>query len=266
MKKKKAQRRIVIGDVHGCAEELLDLLDRCKYDSSKDRLILAGDLVDKGPESKRVVQNAIMLDAECVLGNHDEKHLRWNRWLRKKKENPEVNIPMKDNGFFWEMTDKEFHYFESMPLYILDGDWCIVHAGLECDGRWPHQMDPKVMVRIRDVHWKTGLYHQPPQAGERATGAVRWAERWQGPVNVIYGHAPGYDVKIDRQGLLGKVCLGIDTGAVHGGYLTALIYDDRVWNICQVRGRQKYAEPFVVAGEEPEDYVQFGRAFEASHP
>ena len=77
-------RTIVVGDVHGCLEELDELLSRLEVGPS-DRLVLAGDLMDRGPDPVGVVRRARERGALAVLGNHDEKHLRFARHEAKRR-------------------------------------------------------------------------------------------------------------------------------------------------------------------------------------
>ena len=65
------ERYIILGDVHGCYDEMRLLLNKCEYNNKKDQLIFVGDLVNKGPKSKQVVEYALKQDALMVLGNHD---------------------------------------------------------------------------------------------------------------------------------------------------------------------------------------------------
>lgn len=68
----KYSRLIVIGDVHGCVVELEELLLKCGYDSSKDLVVLVGDLVNKGPHSAKVVKLVRKYGFKSVIGNHDD--------------------------------------------------------------------------------------------------------------------------------------------------------------------------------------------------
>jgi predicted phosphodiesterase len=70
------ERFFVIGDVHGCVNELNALVTKLNYDPTKDQLILAGDLTAKGPDSGGVIRRAKELGAFCVRGNHDDKIVR----------------------------------------------------------------------------------------------------------------------------------------------------------------------------------------------
>ncbi|KAG0033486.1 hypothetical protein BGZ81_008313 [Podila clonocystis] len=76
-----ARRTIVIGDIHGSLAGFEGFLTQIGYDSTQDQLILAGDLVAKGPESLRVIDKARSLNALCVRGNHDDKVIRWRGYL-----------------------------------------------------------------------------------------------------------------------------------------------------------------------------------------
>ena len=69
------RRLIFVGDIHGCKDELLDLLRKVKFDKNMDHLICTGDVVSKGPDSLGVVDTLIALNASSVRGNHEDKVL-----------------------------------------------------------------------------------------------------------------------------------------------------------------------------------------------
>ena len=85
---KENKRIIIFGDIHGCIDELNESLDSLKFDPSKDRLIFTGDLVDRGPDSGAVVRFVRLGGYECVCGNHDDKHIRYFKHAKMKRENP----------------------------------------------------------------------------------------------------------------------------------------------------------------------------------
>ena len=66
---------IIVGDVHGCLEELKILLTRCSYEKERDKVIFVGDLVNKGPSSAEVIRFVRGMGASCVRGNHDDDAL-----------------------------------------------------------------------------------------------------------------------------------------------------------------------------------------------
>ena len=63
------KRTIIVGDVHGCIDEFDELVNLVSYDKTRDRLILLGDLIDRGPDSVAVVKRAREMNLECVMGN-----------------------------------------------------------------------------------------------------------------------------------------------------------------------------------------------------
>ncbi|KAG0055131.1 hypothetical protein BGZ83_009543 [Gryganskiella cystojenkinii] len=76
-----ASRTIVVGDIHGSLVGFEGFLKQIGFDNTKDNLILAGDLVAKGPQSLEVIDKARSLNAKCVRGNHDDKVIRWKGYL-----------------------------------------------------------------------------------------------------------------------------------------------------------------------------------------
>ncbi|KAF9931787.1 hypothetical protein FBU30_009591 [Linnemannia zychae] len=77
----KDRRTIVVGDVHGSLVGLERFLEKIQHNPKKDTLVLAGDIIAKGPESLKVVDLAIKLEAKCVRGNHDDTVIRWRGFL-----------------------------------------------------------------------------------------------------------------------------------------------------------------------------------------
>lgn len=80
------QRVFVIGDVHGCLNELNALINKIQYNPQTDYIILAGDLVAKGPDSLGVIRRAKQLGARCVRGNHDDKVIRFKTFYNANQE------------------------------------------------------------------------------------------------------------------------------------------------------------------------------------
>lgn len=80
------KRLVIIGDTHGRLITLKSLLDKISFDNTTDHLILAGDLVTKGPDSRGLVQFARDIGASAVRGNHDDHVLEAAKWLSRKKQ------------------------------------------------------------------------------------------------------------------------------------------------------------------------------------
>ncbi|KAL3154850.1 hypothetical protein ABBQ38_011392 [Trebouxia sp. C0009 RCD-2024] len=120
-------RLIIIGDVHGCALELAQLLVKIKYDRGRDKLVFVGDLVNKGPNSLQVLRLAMTLGAAAVRGNHDDQALSA---YRKLGEPAQVMAP----HLRWvkAMRPEEAAFLRDLPFTISvpSHRLLIVHAGL----------------------------------------------------------------------------------------------------------------------------------------
>lgn len=227
-------RTIFVGDIHGCLEEFNELLSRVAFRQGEDRLVLVGDLMDRGPDPVGVVHRARDLDAVCVLGNHDEKHLRWHRHEAKKRMRPGYKNPMRpfDERRLAEteaLGRDGIAWLSERPIFAQIGSWVAVHAGFEPGLPFNEQRDEKMMrVRYVDGNGKmVPITNDIDQPG----GTRRWAEAYQQPQHVVYGHhagslsKPRIDVYESDAGMR-WMRYGIDTGCCFGGHLTALVVPD----------------------------------------
>jgi hypothetical protein len=196
-------RTIIIGDVHGCLKELESLLEVVRP-TGHDSLWFLGDLVDRGPDSAGVVRLVRKLNANLVLGNHDDKHVRYRRFLQRREEEPDFRIPMTPSEHFLEVHRD-----------LSDG-WVLVHGGLMPGRPLSRPLRP---LNLRYLHRRTGRALSLQEANAAPDEAVHWSDRWGGPFRVIYGHDAQVEV-VER-----RYSLGIDTGVVYGGRLTAAVLE-----------------------------------------
>ena len=208
------RRTLLVGDVHGCNDELGDLLKAAAW-MPQDCLVLVGDLVAKGPDSAGVVQRARELGALAVLGNHDAHLLDVRRGGAKKSHHAHVVKSLQ--GDDWE-------YLEELPLWLelSELDCLVVHAGLVPSVPLPRQ--PKhVLLNVRSIDARG-------HASMRAEGGAPWASLWPGPRHVVFGHDA-------RRGLQQHAhATGLDTGCVYGKALTGLWLPER--RLVSVRARR----------------------------
>jgi bis(5'-nucleosyl)-tetraphosphatase (symmetrical) len=231
---------IVIGDVHGCLEELDELLALANPHRNH-RLVFLGDLVDRGPDPAGVVRRVRELGAECVMGNHDEKHIRWARHQTRAKADPTYNNPMKPLSVeraaqHEQIGEDGIAFLASLPLTIdLGNGWFASHAGAAPNRPFADQK-PAVLLRCRWVDDKGAMISQ----AERPEGARHWAEMWSGAESLVYGHhVHGREtIHIDRHP--SATCVGIDTGCCFGGRLTAYVVESG--DVIQVPARREYAK------------------------
>jgi predicted phosphodiesterase len=214
-------RLIAIGDIHGCHEEFAELLSLLEL-KPDDRLILLGDLVNRGPDSHRVIELARAHRAISLLGNHELRLLNYRRTRDLKY------IKEHDLETFDQLRPDDWTYLEKMLLTYEEPalNLVLVHGGFLPGQPWQRQ-PAEVVTRIQVID-RDG---QPRKRAD-APDAPFWADLWNGPPYVIYGHTPRPEIyKL-------KWSLGLDTACVMGGHLTAFILPEK--RFVQVKARQRY--------------------------
>jgi predicted phosphodiesterase len=212
-------RTIVIGDIHGCYDELLALLDKVQA-GALDRIIAVGDLIVKG-ERNREVLDLFMSDARfsSVLGNHDRAILRY--WRGKKKK---LNEQQHDCRLQLESGRERYEaYLASLPLTLDLGAHLVVHAGLR-PGVALAEQSPKDLTELRTLEGKRSSPKGTP-----------WYDVYDGAQTVLFGHWPAPAVR------RGKCAIGLDTGCVYGYELTAYVVE--TGEFVQVKAARAYDEP-----------------------
>lgn len=236
-------RDLVVSDIHGCLEEFDELLRVVEYKPATDRLVLLGDLIDRGPDSIGVVRRARELKAEAVLGNHEEKQLLFRRRQRQNRETGRVNHmqfgPAK-RAVFDQFNEEDWAYLEAMPLWIDLGDGLTaVHAGFEPGLSMQAQRSDKV---VRVVYVGEDGKMAVPKQGEdphaKPAGSHRWALLWD-RFDVVYGHAV-FSLGHPIDDFVGPYKhRAIDTGCYAGGRLTALVREQSTQYV-QVQAKHVY--------------------------
>jgi protein phosphatase len=231
----------IIGDVHGCADELEELLGTLGYvvDSGTwchpagRRAIFVGDLVDRGPRIPDVLRLVMaMVEAGTALavpGNHDIK-------LMRKLQGRDVQIThgLQESLAQLDTDPAEFRaqvaaFLDSLVShYVLDdGRLVVAHAGMK------EEMQGRGSGKVRDF----ALYGETTGETDEFGLPIRynWASEYRGPAMVVYGHTP-----VPEPEWLNRT-INIDTGCVFGGRLTALRYPEK--ELVSVAARRVYATP-----------------------
>lgn len=214
-------RLIAIGDIHGCHLEFAELLARLAI-TRDDRLILVGDLVNRGPDSNKVLDLARENRAIALLGNHELRLLK-HRITGEKKY-----LKEGDAETAAKLRPEDWALLEAMPLTFEEPalNTVFVHGGFLPTDAWQKQ-PAEVVTRIQVVD-REGR----PAKRADAPGAPLWADLWSGPPFVVYGHTPRPEIyKL-------KWSAGIDTACVYGGHLTAYVLPEK--RFLQVKARQRY--------------------------
>jgi protein phosphatase len=231
----------LIGDIHGCYDELILLLQELGYQQTNEqwqhpegrKVVFAGDLVDRGPKTPEVLRLVMGMvkagHALCVPGNHDIKLLRW---LNGKNVQPKHGLQQtieqleKETPAFKEEI-KEF--IDSLVShYVLDdGKLVVAHAGLR------EKMQGRGSGAVREFC----LYGETTGEIDEFGLPVRynWASEYRGKAIVVYGHTP-----VPEAQWLNRT-IDIDTGCVFGGKLTALRYPEK--ELVSIPALATYCEP-----------------------
>ena len=199
----KMGRTIVIGDIHGCYDELIELLNKLTL-TSEDRVVAVGDLTVKGPKSREVLE-LFSTDPRfsSVLGNHDLSLVR--HW---RGEN--VSLKASQAAVLAELQvpdDRYLRYLASLPLLINLDSHVVVHAGVR-PGVPLDQQSADDLIELRTL-------------GEDRTSrkGTPWYEVYEGPPTALFGHWPAPQPRVFSH------AIGIDTGCVYGGQLTAYVLE-----------------------------------------
>lgn len=233
----------IIGDVHGCFDELVELIRQLGHNVDETaftvqpangrKLVFVGDLVDRGPKVPQVlklVMNAVASDAAfCVPGNHDAK-------LMRKLRGREVQITHGLAESLAQLADEPEDFRKRVAKFIDDlvshyllddGKLVVAHAGMK------ESMQGRGSGAVREF----ALFGETTGETDEFGLPVRynWAAEYRGAATVVYGHTP-----VPEPEWLNRT-INIDTGCVFGGKLTALRYPEK--ELVSVPAKQTYAEP-----------------------
>ena len=200
------QKIFVVGDIHGCFEKLIALMDKLPINYNQDQLIFIGDYIDRGPSSFEVVRYLIELkklkpDTVFIKGNHEDmlqNYLdgsdRFTYQLNGGQQTLDEYLSRSDSKDAFPIPADHLEFFNSLPLYYQTDDYIFVHAGLR--EKVPLESQDKM-----DLLWIREAFLQSEfDFGKR----------------VIFGHTPF------KEPLQQPNKIGIDTGAVYGNLLTCV--------------------------------------------
>lgn len=248
------RRTIVIGDIHGCIVEFRELIDKLAVTSS-DQVICLADFMDKGPSPAETVRFARESGFQAVLGNHEEKHVRWRKHEDRRRANPGYKNPMRPLGprasvENERLSEEDVAWLRSLPTFLrFASGWVAVHGGL-FPGAPVEDQDPDDIIRARWVSAEGKAVPTDYNKPGRPPGAFHWTEVYDGTDHVVTGHeAHSLSSPLVVRHATGATCYGIDTGCVHGGRLTALVLNGENVSFTQVQARQVYDPPHTAIPE-----------------
>ncbi|MDE5584589.1 MAG: polynucleotide kinase-phosphatase [Ruminococcus sp.] len=232
----------IIGDIHGCFDELTELLAKLGYAENQDgiffhpdgrRAVFLGDLCDRGYNNVGVLRLVMGMvksgNAFAVVGNHDVKLTKYlkgkNVQLTYGLDKTVAELSQESEDFRNEVRD----FMDGLiSHYVFDGGKLVVaHAGIK------QEYIGRGSGRVREFC----IYGETTGETDNFGLPVRldWASDYRGRATIVYGHTPSDEVKTVN----GTYC--IDTGCVFGGKLTAMRYPEK--QFVSVESHEKYYEP-----------------------
>jgi diadenosine tetraphosphatase ApaH/serine/threonine PP2A family protein phosphatase len=211
-------RLIVYGDIHGCLDEFKKLRDQINPQKN-DIEVCVGDIITKGTHSIETLhyiqENGIL----SVLGNHEDKIIRYLNHQESPKKNPIV-LNDDEQQIVDNLATKDREFLYSLPLFLRFGQITVVHGGLQNSmvlenlSNREYQKVLRLRYLDQDGHF---IAH-----GEETEDSTFWADVYDGNQGfIVYGHQWFDEPKISKN------AIGIDTGCVYGKKLSAVMIDPK---------------------------------------
>jgi serine/threonine protein phosphatase 1 len=244
---------IIIGDVHGCIDELKQLISILDP-SKEDKLFFIGDLIDKGPDSPAVIkfvkELAVKFTVNLVLGNHEEKFLRYWKHVKNGK-GAEKNMKNTDEypKLHSELDEEDIIFLESAyySIPLPEIGLTLLHGGVSNNLHFPFPFKYSYLEhnakKYKGLDLITKTRYLNPEGkfvglGEEKESDKFWAETYNGAYGkIIFGHQPF----LQEQPKIFPNAIGIDTACVFGGWLTAMVVEGHNVEFKQVKSLMVYS-------------------------
>jgi len=210
-------RIIVYGDIHGCLDEFKELRKEINPENN-DIEISVGDFLNKGPYSLKTLRYLNKHDILSVMGNNEAKIVKLYHKYQKKGADYLGTLRNSDRKTLLELEHDDIIYLESLPYFLKIDTLTIVHGGVENSMTLSEEMsdkEKKLLTQLRFYNKK----HEPIPYDDFENREMFWSEGYDGHEGfIVFGHHPFEEVKIEKN------AIGIDTGCVYGGALTAISF------------------------------------------
>ena len=246
-------RIIIVGDIHGCIEELNELMHKINLQPS-DALYFIGDLIDRGPDSAGVVKRcrdlSLNYNVKLILGNHEEKFLRYLQHIENKTG---LEKQMKGTDDFVPLIagigQQEIDFLKSAYYSITfkEENITLLHGGISTSIKFPFpetysflEHSPK---KLKGIELITKVRYLNPEGkfvslNEETDADRYWAEVYDGRFGYIYfGHQP-FMKQLPMQF---SHATGLDTGCVFGGWLSAVVLENGNKSFISIKAKETYS-------------------------
>jgi RNA ligase len=220
-----SRRHVIIGDPHGCHDEVQDLLAQLNFNRDEDVLVSVGDLIDRGPKTRETVEFVMSLPRFfSVKGNHECKGMRFFSEQNKQMRLTD-DLRATIESFGGKMPDDVVAFLDGLPLVLQTPSGFVVHAGFNPE-RLPDEQLHADCIYMR--------YFGGASYFDSCKGTL-WYKLWPKDFpRVFFGHNPEDDPQTPEN------AVHLDGGCVFGGVLRA--FDSADGKVHSVKARQKYAE------------------------
>ena len=216
------RRFLIVGDVHGCFDELMEMLNSLNFNAQEDVLISVGDLIDRGPKVKEVMDYVLSLPRfYAVRGNHEDKAERYAAGSKVKIAN---GLQASIDAFNGKFPANVVDFMQNMPMILKTPAGYVVHAGFD------PLMSPEEQQKSDCIYMR---YYGGKTYFDAINGQL-WYDIWpKDGSRIFFGHIP------DKSGPNTPTIVSLDGGCVFGDYLKA--WDSRDGIVHYVNAKQTYS-------------------------
>lgn len=207
---------IIYGDIHGCYNEFVLLREKINPQNN-DIEVCVGDILTKGKHSVETLDFIMKHNIKSVLGNHEEKLVRYLKHQKAPKKNP-VKLTLDEENIIASLTEEHIKFLENMPLFLKFGNIIVLHGGLQNNMNLDNlsKREKEKVLRLRYINEEGHFI----EYGKETKSSIFWADVYNGSQGfVVYGHQSFDEVNKS------PFALGIDTGCVYGNKLSTAIFN-----------------------------------------
>lgn len=206
---------IIYGDIHGCYDELISL--RNQINLQKDDLeVCVGDIITKGKDSIKTLRYIQEHNIKSVLGNHEDKIIRYLQYEKQANKNP-IILDEDEQNIVNNLNSKDIEFLMNLPLFMKYENITILHGGLknsyDLNNLTKNEKSKILRMRYLDKNQNFITF------GKEDNDSIFWADLYDGNQGfVVYGHQWFQEAKINEH------AIGIDTGCAYGNKLSAVVF------------------------------------------
>ncbi|WP_298691787.1 metallophosphoesterase [uncultured Sulfuricurvum sp.] len=210
---------IIYGDIHGCLDEFQKLRQQINPQNN-DIEVCVGDIITKGPHSIETLHYIQKNGILSVLGNHEDKIIRYLNHQESPKKNP-IILDSDEQQIIDNLMPKDIEFLRSLPLFLRFEHITIIHGGLQ-NSMFLENLSKREQQKLLRLRYLDQNGHFVAH-GEETEDSIFWADVYDGNQGfIVYGHQWFDEPNISKH------AIGIDTGCVYGNKLSAVVFDSNM--------------------------------------